>query len=108
MMELRRSFTARHTFFLIALVISAASFADALRAQQQTPVTVKVAEAVAIRRPSAPAPVIFTTEEDRRDMMEQLGITKLRPGRSSNADSPNVANYDEAKANPVPQSAGDS
>lgn len=36
-------------------------------------------------------------------MLDQLGITKLRPGRSSNADSPNAANYDEAKANPYPE-----
>lgn len=36
-------------------------------------------------------------------MMQQLGITALRPGRSSNASSPNYANYDEAKANPCPE-----
>ena len=27
----------------------------------------------------------------------------MRPGRSANADSPNAANYDEAKANPYPE-----
>ena len=36
-------------------------------------------------------------------MLDQLGITKLRPGRNANADSPNAANYDEAKANPYPE-----
>jgi hypothetical protein len=36
-------------------------------------------------------------------MLEQLGITKLRPGRSGNPDSPDAANYDEAKANPYPK-----
>ncbi len=49
-----------------------------------------------------PAPVTFTTQEDHRDMMEQLGITKLRPGPSGNASAPNSANYDESKANPYP------
>ena len=36
-------------------------------------------------------------------MMMQLGIARLRPGRSPNEDSPNHANYDEAKANPYPK-----
>ena len=36
-------------------------------------------------------------------MMEQLGITKLRPGRNGNANATNnLANYDQAKANPYP------
>lgn len=36
-------------------------------------------------------------------MMEQLGITKLRPGRNGNANATNnPANYDPAKANPFP------
>jgi hypothetical protein len=35
--------------------------------------------------------------------MEQLGITRLRPGRGARADSANPANYDEAKANPFPE-----
>ncbi len=42
------------------------------------------------------------TEEDHADMMRQLGITKLRPGRNGNPNQPNPANYDEAKANPYP------
>jgi hypothetical protein len=46
--------------------------------------------------------VTFTTEEDHRQMLKQLGITKLRPGPSGNANSPNAANYDEALANPYP------
>jgi lysophospholipase L1-like esterase len=50
----------------------------------------------------APAPVNWTTEEDHRDMMRQLGITSLRPGPSGNEAAPNHANYDEAKANPFP------
>ena len=35
-------------------------------------------------------------------MMEQLGITRLRPGPSGQPGSPNSANYDQAKANPFP------
>ena len=35
-------------------------------------------------------------------MLQQLGITKLRPGRSGDVKSPNAANYDEGKANPYP------
>jgi len=51
---------------------------------------------------AAPAPVTFTTQEDHRNMMEQLGITKLRPGPNGNESAPNHANYDEALANPYP------
>jgi hypothetical protein len=50
----------------------------------------------------APAPVTLTTQEDHRNMMEQLGITKLRPGPSGNPSAPNSANYDESLANPYP------
>ncbi len=44
------------------------------------------------------------TAQDHKNMMEQLGITKLRPGPSGQT-GPNVvnpANYDPAKANPFP------
>ena len=50
----------------------------------------------------AQAPSGWTTELDHRNMMDQLGITRLRPGRNANADAPNAANYDEALANPYP------
>jgi len=50
-----------------------------------------------------PAPVIHTNEEARVDMLRQLGITVLRPGRSGDPTSPNSANYDEALANPCPE-----
>lgn len=41
---------------------------------------------------------------DHADMLAQLGITRLRPGRdgSGRPGSPNLANYDEAQANPYP------
>lgn len=49
-----------------------------------------------------PPPACLTTEQDRRNMMDQLGITELRPGRNSDASAPNGANYDESLANPYP------
>jgi hypothetical protein len=49
------------------------------------------------------APLNWTTTQDHRNMLEQLGITKLRPGRNGNPNATNnPANYDEAKANPFP------
>jgi hypothetical protein len=49
-----------------------------------------------------PNPNAALTAEDHKNMMEQLGITKLRPGPSGNESAPNHANYDEALANPYP------
>ncbi|MEP6637103.1 MAG: acetylxylan esterase, partial [Acidobacteriota bacterium] len=49
-----------------------------------------------------PAPVSWTAQEDHQNMMDQLGIRKLRPGPSGRAGAPNSANYDRAKANPFP------
>jgi hypothetical protein len=52
---------------------------------------------------TGPAATNWTTAQDHRNMMEQLGITKLRPGPSGNANATNnAANYDPAKANPYP------
>jgi lysophospholipase L1-like esterase len=48
------------------------------------------------------APKNWTTAEDHRNMMEQLGIKALRPGPSGNETAPNHANYDESTANPFP------
>lgn len=44
----------------------------------------------------------WTTLDDHRNMMEQLGIKALRPGPSGNESAPNHANYDESTANPYP------
>jgi hypothetical protein len=44
----------------------------------------------------------WTTADDHRNMLEQLGIRMLRPGRNADASKPNAANYDEALANPYP------
>jgi hypothetical protein len=48
------------------------------------------------------APLNWTAAQDHRNMMDQLGITALRPGPSGNEQAPNHANYDESKANPFP------
>lgn len=45
-----------------------------------------------------PPPVKFTGDGDHQNMMEQLGITALRPG----ADPKNPNTFDEAGANPYP------
>ena len=42
------------------------------------------------------------TGEDHKEMLQQLGITKLRPGRNARVGTTNEANYDESKANPFP------
>lgn len=47
--------------------------------------------------------VTFTTKDDHQNMLNQLGITKLRPGRNANETANNAANYDEALANPFPK-----
>jgi (4-O-methyl)-D-glucuronate---lignin esterase len=44
----------------------------------------------------------WTTADDHRNMLEQLGIRTLRPGRNADASKPNAANYDETLANPYP------
>ena len=71
--------------------------------------------AAAPKAPAAPPnPFLLSPEErarlekgaaeDHADMMKQLGITRLRPGRSGfpKPGDPNAANYDPAQANPYP------
>jgi hypothetical protein len=49
------------------------------------------------------APLNWTAAQDHQNMMEQLGIKRLRPGPNGNANATNnAANYDQAKANPYP------
>ena len=45
----------------------------------------------------------YLAEQDHNNMMQQLGITVLRPGPSGNESAPNHANYDQSLANPCPQ-----
>lgn len=49
-----------------------------------------------------PAPKNWTAEQDHKNMLEQLGIKSLRPGKNGNENAPGHANYDEAEANPFP------
>lgn len=44
----------------------------------------------------------WTATRDHQNMMEQLGITRLRPGPSGNPSATNSANYAPEKANPYP------
>jgi hypothetical protein len=49
------------------------------------------------------SPVVnFTSQQDKENMMGQLGIKTLRPGKSGDSNSPNRANSDQALANPYP------
>jgi len=51
-------------------------------------------------KPSDPAPLELTAEQDHKLMMEALGIKSLREGANGmNPGAPNAANYDEAKVN---------
>ena len=62
-----------------------------------------IAQGIKIDTSKYARPVIFTTDQDHENMMQQLGIKSLRPGPSGNESAPNHANYDEAVANPCPQ-----
>jgi hypothetical protein len=82
--------------FLLALVM-VILVATVLCAQQPAP-------------QGAPAPKSFApnkeqqqkTTDDHQNMMNQLGIKKLRPGPSGTETAPDHANYDESLANPYP------
>ncbi len=50
----------------------------------------------------APSEMARATEADHQQMMQQLGITRLRKGPSGDEKAPDHANYDEALANPYP------
>ena len=49
-----------------------------------------------------PEPKMWTTAEDHQNMMQQLGIRKLRPGPAAAETAANATNYNEALANPFP------
>ena len=55
-----------------------------------------------VLRAQTPEPLNWTAQQDHKNMLEQLGITRLRPGPSGNPGATNAANYDPAKANPFP------
>ena len=49
-----------------------------------------------------PPLVTFTTAQDHKNMMDQIGVKSVRPGPSGNESDPNHANYDESIATPYP------
>ena len=58
---------------------------------------------LASAQPPGPSPAIqAATQQDYQRTLDMLHLTSLRPGVSGNAQAPNAANYDEAKANPYP------
>src|SRR5580765_937625 len=56
----------------------------------------RLSPADSIRRDS----INKVTQQDYKQMLQQLNITATRPGPSGNPSSPNAANIDEAKASP--------
>ena len=93
----RRFMLAAAGAMMLALILGTGG-----SAQQATPP--QGAPAPAAQPPGGPPPNpnAAATAADHQNMMEQLGITKLRPGPSGNESAPNHANYDEALANPYP------
>src|ERR1700678_85248 len=74
-------------------------------AAQASPATPAPAAAPAARSTPTPEQLALqaATDADHQQMMDQLHITSLRPGRNgTNPQDPTFANYDESKANPYP------
>jgi hypothetical protein len=65
---------------------------------------IAVTNIVAQQAAQLPEAKVWTTAQDHQNMLQQLGITKLRQGPSGSVPEtdPRSANYDEAKANPFP------
>jgi hypothetical protein len=66
------------------------------------PTALRAQPAPAPSAPAASSPLNWTSAQDHENMMDQLGIRKLRPGRNARPGTPNAANYDESEANPYP------
>jgi hypothetical protein len=84
---------------LLAAGLAAAASAAILFGQQPPAPVTPAPTAIA---GGFPQPMNWTSSEDHRNMMDQLGIKALRPGPSGNESAPNHANYNGAKANPFP------
>src|SRR5262245_10679427 len=106
----------RDRIVLPLVAASAIGLSATLAGQQPAPATPPAqapaaAPAQAPAGPPPPTPEQLAArakiqEESRADhaqMMQQLGITAVRPGKNSDATKPNPANYDEALANPYPK-----
>jgi hypothetical protein len=82
--------------------VSCLIFGSGGSAQQPAPAQGSAPPAAQPPQGPPPNPNAAATAADHQNMMEQLGITKLRPGPSGNESAPNHANYDETLANPYP------
>jgi hypothetical protein len=91
----RREVFMRGSLDFTAVFLALAMVASNPCSGQNAPTSTKV--------PRNQQPVVFTTAQDHQNMLDQLGIIKLRPGRAGNPNSPNAANTDQAKANPYPK-----
>ena len=67
------------------------------------PVVAAIGQSPLIDSSKYPSLTTFTAQQDQAQMMNQLGIRKLRPGPSSNQKDPNHANEDESIADPCPE-----
>jgi hypothetical protein len=85
---------ANRSRFLLATGLLVALTVDVLHGQTPSVPTANIS--------TTAGPLNWTTQQDHKNMMEQLGIKRLRPGPSGNASATNAANYDPAKANPFP------
>src|SRR6188768_4197429 len=65
--------------------------------------TRSIAQDTTINGIKYPKPSNLTSQQNQENMMQQLGIKKLRPGPSGEENAPNHANYDTTKADPCPQ-----
>jgi hypothetical protein len=91
-MQILTRLTVRYSF--VAAVLALLLTPGALSGQ--------TAPAPATDAGKAPEPLNWTAQQDHKNMLEQLGITRLRPGPSGQPSATNSANYDPAKANPFP------
>jgi len=56
--------------------------------------SVVISQTTTIDSSKYPKPLTLSAQEDSQNMMQQLGIKKLRPGPSGDPNAPNHANYD--------------
>ena len=101
---------------VLPATLSAVALAAVTVAGQSAPAATPPAQAPAQAPAPPPGPPPPTPEQqaarakiqeenraDHAQMMQQLGIKAVRPGRNSRETEPNAANYDEAQANPYPK-----
>ncbi len=96
------TFALRVSFVGVGCLIAGVLAPGAGLIAQQAAPPAGAPAATAPQAPAAPNPAQLAAIEDRKAMMDLLGITAIRPGPSGNEQAPNHANYDEALANPFP------